>query len=490
MAPSSPSSPSSPSVQKSRSEQMGTEPVGKLLWKFSLPGVIAMVVHATYYVVDSIFVGGLGPDAIAAVTVVFPVMMLLLAIGSGVGVGSSSLVARRLGEKKREDANIALGQALGISLVLGILISIAGYLFGYPLLKLVGATNEIIGNSFSYFSIIILGAVFGLVNMVSANLVRAEGNPILPMITMIASTALNIGLDPVFIYALKMGVAGAALATVISQVIPSVVLLSYLFGHKTEYKVKLANFLPNFKILGEIFKIGAPQMLMMLLGSVTMAFTIKVVSALGTIVIATFGIYGNIMQFGMMPCVGISGGAMPIIGYNYGARNNQRVRATLVRTIIVCTAITAMVSLLAIIFPQGLASIFNRSRDFLTYAGQALRIAFLGFALEGSLIAFTTYFQGTGQAVPSLVTGVVSRILIPPTVLLLMSFKNPVSIWFAIPFIDVVLFIMYSVWVYASMKKLGIWFSGKPREVPSIAGREPVLESVEIEDVSNVQKEE
>jgi putative MATE family efflux protein len=461
---------------------MGSEPVGKLLLKFSLPGVIAMLVQATYNMVDRVFVGGLGHDALASLTVVFPIQMLFLALGSGIGIGTSSLISRRLGEKRPDDANLAVGQALGTSLVLGILSALFGYFFGYPLLKLMGATNEILADSFAYFSIIILGTVFSLVNMVSANVVRAEGNPTIPMITMISSAVLNVALDPIFIYALKMGVSGAALATVISQVVASAILLSYLFGRKTEYKIKSPHFVPNFGILGEIFKIGTPQMLMLLLGSVTMAFTIKVVSQLGTIVIATFGVYASILQFGTMPCVGISGGAMPIIGYNYGAKSLSRVRSTFFRALIACTAITALVGLSAIIFPAGLASIFNRSVDFLAYAGPALRIGFMMFILEGSFFAFSSYFQGTGQALPSVVLGIISRVLTPPAVLLLVSLKNPLSIWYAIPVIEVLLFILYAIWVFTSMKRRGIWSKDKIEEISLSESDEFALESVGLEE--------
>ncbi len=471
-----PKTPAANRMNPSRSELMGSAPISKLLWKFSLPGVIAMLVNATYNMVDRIFVGGLGPDALAALTVVFPIQMIVLALGSGVGIGASSLIARRLGEGRPDDANAAVGQALGITVIIGVVSALLGYFLGYPLLKLMGATSEILADSYSYFSIIIFGAVFGLLNMVSANLVRAEGNPTLPMITVIASAVLNTALDPIFIYALKMGVSGAALATVLSQVMTSVVLTAYLFGRKTEYRIKPAHFKPDFKILGEIFKIGAPQMLMLVLGSVTMAFTIKVVSQLGTIVIATFGVYASIMQFGTMPCVGVSGGAMPIIGYNFGAKKPERVRATLIRAFLVCTGITTLVSLAAIVFPQGLAGIFNRAPDFLAYAAPALRIGCLAFALEGSLFAFTTYFQGTGQAVPSLVLGTLSRVLTPPAVLLLVSLKNPLSIWYGIPVIEVILFILYAIWAYASMKKLGVWSVKDARSVELSISEQLALE--------------
>ncbi|MBN2379252.1 MATE family efflux transporter [candidate division WOR-3 bacterium] len=438
---------------------MGTQPVGKLLWRFSLPGVIAMVVNATYGIVDTIFVGGLGHNAIAALTMVLPVQMLLTALGSGTGVGAASFIARRLGEKKPDEANAAVGQAMVLAVILGITTAVLGNIFGYPLFRLLGASKAIIADSVSYLSIIVLGTFFTFINMTSANVIRSEGRPLFPMIIMITAAVINVALDPVFIYVLKMGVPGAAVATLIGQSFATIVFLGYLFSRRTSYKLKLSHFKPRLRIWAEIYKIGGPQMLMLALGSVVNAVTLSVISGLGEIIVATYGVFWRIHQFGMMPCIGISLGALPIIGYNFGAGKYSRVGSTLKRTVLISTAITTIVSIIVIVFPYQVAGLFNMSSGstgFIDYAAPALRIALFAYALLGPQIALSTYFQGTGQGLPTLVIGVLYQALILPAILGFLYLFGSDKFWYSAPAVYLVTFALTVIWAFANMKKLGI----------------------------------
>ncbi len=455
-----PSSPPSPAP--SRSQLMGTQPIGKLLLRFSLPGVIAMLVNATYNMVDTIFVGGLGPEAIAALTVVFPLQMVFIAIGAGTGIGSSSLISRRLGEGRVEAANQVVGQALVIILILGILAAIAGHTVGYPLLRVLGASEAIISDAYSYMIVIASGAIVIFTNMIGNNLIRAEGNPNLPMIAMIAGAVINIALDPIFIYVLGMGIQGAAVATIIARTVGAIVVLTYLFGKRTSFRLKVSYFKLNFRIWGQIYAVGGPHMLMSLVGSVTMAVVNNVAATFGPLTIAAYGVIFRIMQFGFMPCIGISTGALPIIGYNYGAKKYLRVRGTVRRTVLISTAITMGVSLLAILFPRQIVSIFNRDPEFLPLAAHAMRIAMLGLGFVGAQVAFATFFQGIGKGIPAAVIGISRQLLIlVPALLLFAHFFGQEGIWFAIPLADVVAFIISLVWTYVVMCKLGIGLWGE-----------------------------
>ncbi|MBN2379422.1 MATE family efflux transporter [candidate division WOR-3 bacterium] len=454
--------PASSSPRVSRSEQMGTQPIGKLLLQFSLPGVIAMLVNATYNIVDTIFVGGLGHEAIAALTVVFPIQMIIVAVGSGTGIGASSLISRRLGAGFKGEANQVVGQTLGISLILGFCVALLGWGFGKPLLRVMGASDLIINDSFAYLSIIASGAVFTFTNMTGNNLVRAEGNPILPMISMISGAVINIGLDPVFIYTLGLGVRGAAIATVLAQVIVSIIILTYLYRGKTEFKVKLRHYVPKFKEWGEIYRVGGPHMLMSLVGSVSMAFVIRVASPFGENVVAAYGILFRVFQFGFLPCIGIATGALPLIGYNYGARNYLRVRGTVRRTLLVSTAITTGVALIALIFPRAVVSVFNRDPEFLPLAAHAMRIAFIGFPFVGAQIAFGNFFQGTGKGLPSAIIGMSRQLLLlVPAVYIFARLFGQEGLWFAIPLSDILAFVFAAVWVMIAMYKMGIGLWGK-----------------------------
>jgi putative MATE family efflux protein len=444
-----------------RSELMGTQSIGKLLWRFSLPGVIAMLVNATYNIVDTIFVGGLGPEAIAALTVVFPIQMIIIAIGAGTGIGAASLVSRRLGEGRFDEANRVVGQTHVISLIIGIVITALGLSFGYPLLRIIGASDQIINNSFAYMSIIVAGAIFNFTNMTGNNLVRAGGHPIVPMVSMITGAGINTVLDPIFIYALKLGVRGAAIATVLAQAVVTGILFYYLFGNKTDFRVRLHHYVPRLNIWGQIYAVGGPHMLMSLVGSVTMAVVNNVASAFGPLVIAAYGVLFRVMQFGFMPCIGISQGALPIIGYNFGAKKYLRVRGTILRTILISTAITSGVAILAIAFPRQVVSIFNRNPEFLPLAAHAMRIAFIGFALVGTQVAFASFFQGIGKGIPSAVIGISRQLLIlVPAILLFARLFGQEGIWFAIPLADVTAFIIAVTWTSIAMRKLGIGLWG------------------------------
>jgi putative MATE family efflux protein len=296
------------------SETIGNHPIGKLLFRFSLPGVISMLVGATYNIVDTIYVGKLGHEAIAALTVVFPIQLIIVAASAGIGVGAASLISRRLGEKKMEDANRIVGQALGLSIVMGVLVAALIYFVEHPLLRLMGASDLIVKDAYDYIRIIMLGNVFSLIGPVGSNVLRAAGNVRRPMNSMIAGALANIALDPLFIYTFKLGVKGAAIATVISQVIVCIAILTFLFGPRTQFRVRASSFVPSMKYWWRILSVGGPQMVMTLVGSLSMAIAVKIASPFGEASVAAYGVIFRITQFGFMPASGITSAAMPLIG--------------------------------------------------------------------------------------------------------------------------------------------------------------------------------
>ncbi|MBD3286186.1 MATE family efflux transporter [candidate division WOR-3 bacterium] len=472
-----------------RSELMGTQSVGKLLWRFSLPGVIGMLVNATYNLIDTIFVGGLGPDAIASVTVVFPIQMVMIAIGAGTGIGAASLISRRLGEKRIDEANVAVGQTLGLVVIVGALMALFGSTLGRPLLSVMGASENIIGDAYSYMIVITSGAVIMFANIIGNNLIRAEGNPVLPMIAMITGAVINMGLDPLFIYVFKMGVQGAAVATITARGLASILVLGYLLGGKTDYRIKISQFIPRLKVWGQIYAVGGPHMLMSLVGSVSMGVSIRIAAMFGDQYIAAYGILFRVMQYGFMPCIGIAQGALPIIGYNFGARKPLRVRHTVIKAALVSTAITLGISAIAIIFPEAIVKLFllfqkvtegtqvagaqsaEAIKNFRELASYAVRIAFIGFTLVGSQVIFATFFQGIGKALPAALISISRQLLLLVPALLLLAFLvGKEAIWFAAPIADVGSFIISAIWTYATMCKLGIGLWGKcksPHEVTS-----------------------
>jgi len=439
------------------SETIGNQPIGKLLFRFSLPGVISMLVGATYNIVDTIYVGKLGHKAIAALTVVFPIQLIIVAASAGIGVGAASLISRRLGEKRSEDANRIVGQALGLSVVMGLLVAALIYFVEHPLLRLMGASDLIVKDAYDYIRIIMLGNVFSLIGPVGSNMLRAAGNVRRPMNSMIAGALANIALDPIFIYTLKMGVKGAAIATVISQVIVCFAILTFLFGPRTQFQVKALSFIPSMKFWWRILSVGGPQMVMTLVGSLSMAIAVKIASPFGEASVAAYGVIFRITQFGFMPASGITSAAMPIIGYNFGAKKILRVRETLRKTIISTTVITAGVSVFSIFSPRSIVSLFNRDPEFLPTTVHAVRIGFLCFALLGAQISFASFFQGIGKGHPAGVIGITRQLAIfVPAVIFLSKILGQDGLWIALPLADLGAFTVAIIWAGILIYRLKI----------------------------------
>jgi len=439
------------------SSTIGSHPIGKLLLRFSLPGVISMLVGATYNVVDTIYVGKLGHEAIAALTVVFPIQLIIVAASAGIGVGAASLISRKLGESKKEDANYVVGQALGLSFVMGLLVAALIYFVEHPLLRLMGASELIVKDAYDYIRIIMMGNVFSLIGPVGSNVLRAAGNVRRPMNSIIAGALANIVLDPIFIYTFKMGVKGAAIATVISQVIVCAAILTFLFGPRTQFVVRARSFIPRLKFYWRIFAVGGPQMVMTLVGSLSMAVAVKIASPFGEASVAAYGVIFRITQFGFMPASGITTAAMPIIGYNFGAKKLSRVRETLRKTLLSTTVITAGVSLVAIVFPRFIVALFNRDPEFFPTSVHAVRIGFLCYSLLGAQISFASFFQGIGKGHPAGIIGITRQLAIfVPAVIFLSRILGQDGLWIALPLADVGAFTVAVIWAGILIYRLKI----------------------------------
>lgn len=252
---------------------MGEQPIGKLLMKFSLPAVIAMIVNATYNIVDTVFVGRLGYEAIAALTVVWPIQLLSMALSVGIGVGANSLISRLLGAGARREANRAAGQAILLGISSGAVLMLVILIWTDPILRLLGASTEILPLSRAYIRIIIWGGVLVFLPMILNNLVRAQGNPTLPMTIMVISAFSNIALDPILIFGLgpfpAMGVRGAAIATIIARGIVVVTYFIYFIGARLGYRLTFSDFIPAPRIWTRIYAVGAPTVAIQIAPSIT-----------------------------------------------------------------------------------------------------------------------------------------------------------------------------------------------------------------------------
>jgi putative MATE family efflux protein len=437
--------------------QMGEESIGKLLLKFSLPATTGMLVMATYNIVDTIFVGMLGSEAIAALSIAFPFQMLLGALGIGTGVGAASLISRSLGAGQRDVATRAVGQVISLSLFYGILFALAGFYFLEHLLLFFGATPEILVLTGDYVVVITSGSAMFFLIMGLNNVVRGEGNPKLSMYVMVISAVINIVLDPIFIFLLGMGVRGAAVATVLAKIVGVAVMLHYFLSGKGEIKITLRCLLPSYDIIRKIYIIGFPAMVLQISTNMSLIIANNILAAHGYLAIAALGLIFRLFMFALMPVVGIAQGLMPIIGFNFGSGKMLRIREALIKGVMISVIIASFFGIVYYIWPDHLLSIFTREPELIELGSHALRIMVIMFPLVGAQVVFATYFQGVGKGMPSLVLSILREVILFIPLLITFSFLLGLDgVWLSRPVSDLLAFLVTYLLLSRELKSQGI----------------------------------
>lgn len=383
-----------------RAEELGTGKIGSLLIKFSLPAIVGMVVNALYNVADRVFVGkGVGSLAIAGITVSFPVMLVLMGFGMLIGLGANSLISIRLGEKKKSEAELILGNSIVLLIIVTILLTTGGLIFLKPLLDLFGASSSVLPFASSYLKIILIGSIFQHIGFGMNNFIRGEGNPKVAMFTMLIGGILNIILDPLFIFVFKWGIEGAAAATVISQMVSAIWVLSYYFSGKSLLKIHFKNFKLNWNVAKSIFVLGSAPFSMQIAASMVNTLLNKQLSYHGgDLALSAMGIVFSIGMLFLMPIFGINQGAQPIIGYNYGARQFNRVKKTHLLASVAATVITTTGFFAAVFLPEVIIGFFNSGdNDLIELGSHAMRIFLSMFPIVGFQIVTSNYFQAVGK---------------------------------------------------------------------------------------------
>lgn len=442
---------------RNRSVQMGEESITKLLLRFSVPATAGMLVMATYNIVDTIFVGMLGSEAIAALSVAFPFQMLLGALGIGTGVGAASLISRSLGANEKEVAAKAAGQVISLSLIYGLLVAVAGFLYLEQLLLLFGATPDILALTGEYVIIITSGSVMFFLIMSLNNVVRGEGNPKLSMYVMIISAVTNILLDPIFIFVLKMGVQGAAVATVLAKVVGVLMMLHYFISGKGEIRVNYSSLSLDWATIKKIYVIGFPAMIMQVSTNLSLVVANNILALYGHLPIAALGLIFRLFMFALMPVIGVAQGMLPIIGYNFGADKMKRVKEVLIKGLTVSVAIATFFGLVYFLWPTLFLSIFSREQELITLASGALRIMVVMFPLIGAQIIFATYFQAVGKGVPSLILSILREvILFIPFLLIFSNIMGLTGVWLSRPVSDLLAFLFTFYLIRLEWKRQGV----------------------------------
>ncbi len=440
------------------SKQLGEEKVSKLLLKFSIPAIVGMLVNALYNVVDRIFIGnGVGPLGIAGITIGFPIMLVIMAFAMLIGIGANSLISIRLGEGKKEEAELILGNAMVLLISIALVISTIGMIFLEPLLRVFGASEAVLPYAKDYLGIILWGTVAQTIGFGMNNFIRAEGNPGIAMFTMLIGAILNTILDPIFIFVFGWGIKGAAIATVLSQVVSAAWVLYHFLGGKSTLKVHLKNLKLHLPMVVKIITLGTAPFLMQMAASLLHAIMNKSLTVYGgDIAVSGMGIVMSITMLILMPIFGINQGAQPIIGYNYGALKFDRVKKALKLAIIAATSIAFIGFAATRVFPVQLVAMFNREdTELLKFGERAIKTFLIFLPIIGFQIVSANYFQAVGKPKHASFLSLSRQVLILiPAMLILPRFYGLDGVLMAGPLSDLTSSIITGIFLFVEMKHL------------------------------------
>src|SRR6056297_1158425 len=446
-------------LQKHTSKRLGTEPIFPLLFRLSIPSIIAMFIQALYNVVDSIYVGRLGTDQLSALSLSFPLQMIIIAIAVGTGIGTSSLISRRLGEGEKEKAANAAEHVILASILYSFVIAMIGFFFSDKLFVIFTDDPNLITLGTEYISIILIGSIALFFPMISNNILRGEGNTFIPMVTMLIGAVLNIILDPFLIYGLwifpKLGIQGAAIATVSARLLSGIFLVFMLFSDKNELKMDLKTFKFDFNVIKEVYKVGFPAMIMQLLASLMLSGMNRILASFSTTAIAAAGIYFRLQSFVFMPVFGLNQGYMPIVGYNYGHNNPKRMHKTIKLALLIGFVFTMTGFILFQTIPSQLVALFNNDPELIRIGSDALKKISIAFPIIGPAIIISTTFQAMGKGLPSLFFSFLRQIIVLlPMMYLLGQWYGLNNLWYAFPISEVISVIPAAIWLKLTLNRV------------------------------------
>lgn len=400
-------------------EFLGTEPVGKLLLKMAIPTVLAQLVNMLYNIVDRIFIGhmeGVGDHALTGVGICMPIIMAVSAFAALISVGGAPRASICLGEGKQKEAEKILGNCFSLQIIVSLIITVLLLIFNHDLLMAFGASENTIGYATDYMGIYAIGTIFVQLTLGMNAYITAQGATKVSMISVLIGAIANIVLDPIFIYALGMGVSGAALATIISQAFSCAWILYFLFGKKTVLKIRKENLGIEAKVVLPCIALGLAQFIMQISESViSVCFNSSLQGYGGDIAVGAMTILTSVMQFAMLPLQGVAQGAQPIISYNYGAKNRERVKNTFFLLLKVSLIYSVTLWAFIMLFPTAFASIFTNKPELIEFTSGALRIYCAALGIFGIQVAAQMTFISLGKALSSITVAVVRKfvILIP-----------------------------------------------------------------------------
>ncbi len=425
-----------------RENPLGTMPINKLMTSMAFPIMLSMLVQALYNVVDSIFVSRISEDALTAVSLVFPVQNLMIAVAVGTSVGMNAIMTRRLGEERKKEANEIAHNGVVLAILSWVVFALCGLFASGFFMQMSSNNAQVIAGGTIYMTIALVFSLGIFVQITMERILQATGKTVYQMVAQITGAIINLILDPIFIFGMfgipEMGIAGAAIATVIGQWVGMFIglWLNKKFNKEIVLKWKMLRFKLNYVI--EIYKVGFPSIIMQSIGSVMMFFFNQMLSGFTQTAVAVFGIYFKLLSFVLMPLFGVVNSLVPIVGYNFGARNKERIMQALKTALFMGAILMAFGTAVFLILPQQLLLMFDASDDMLAIGVPAMRILCLCFFPAAIAITISSLFQALGHGMLSLLMSVARQLVVLlPSAYLLSTFFGLNAIWFAFPIAEV-----------------------------------------------------
>lgn len=427
-----------------KENKMGVMPVGKLLFTMSLPIMISMLVQALYNVVDSMFVARVSENALTALSIAFPIQNLMIAVSVGLGVGLNAVVSRALGAKDTKGVNRAATNGIMLMFICGLIFMLGGATLVRPYFEMQTDIEEIVTSGIDYTSIVMMGSMGVFMQILFERLLQSTGRTMLTMFSQGVGAIINIIFDPIFIFGYfgfpKMGVAGAAYATILGQWVAALLGLILNIRKNPEVSISMKGFKPHGATIRLILSIGIPSVVMQSIGSVMTFLMNQILIAFSSTAVAVFGVYFKLQSFVFMPVFGLTNGTVPIVAYNFGARKGDRMKKTIQYSVYAAIVIMICGALIFQSIPDKLLMLFDASDEMLRVGVPALRIISLGFPLAGFGIGAGAVFQALGFSVYSMIISLIRQlvVLIPCAYLISMLTGDVTGVWWAFVVAEVV----------------------------------------------------
>lgn len=416
--------------------RLGEMKIGKLILEFSIPAIIGMLVNTLYNIIDRIFIGhieGIGNLAMAGVGVTMPLMIIILAFGMLIGIGTATKISIKLGQHDKEGAEKHLGNAFTLIIITSIILTVLGLVFSNPLLKMFGASENIIGYGEQFIHVIFIGCIFNLISFSLNHSIRSDGSPKIAMASMLISAIINIILDPIFIFGLGLGVRGGALGTVVAQIISSIWILYYFTKGSSNLKIRRKNLKLDKSVVLSIFAIGiSPFSMQIAQSAVQIVSNNSLQTYGGDLAVSAMTIINSLVMIFLMPIFGLNQGLQPIIGYNFGAEKHDRVKKAVKYGIITATIIVTIGFIVIEGFSEKLVMIFNNDPQLIKITSHGMKIFLIMLPVVGGQIIVTNYFQSIGKVKISMFLSLLRQVIIlVPCLIILPKFMGLTGVWAA-----------------------------------------------------------